>query len=265
MPLLIRALTPLRWRPLHREHFFLRPDELLWVPMTFETPLHIQRSDLIGQRHQIDPPVTGRTTDAFVHVNAVIEIDEVWKVVHSRPLDRLAGAPAFANRFEIRTVRPDLGMAIHASLSWRNARISKSLNGGMTIAAIDSVVSDVMFVAELNGLFAREISLGVVRGPVEFEQKPNDYRDEEDRAEDADFRYEVGASMKDLAHRLLSSRRELENCSRTRIGDCASSRQFHPAWKTECFDLSERSETWFTERCSTLFSWLEHYCLGAGI
>jgi len=205
MPLLISALTPLRGWPLHREHFLLRPDELLWVAMTLETPLHIQRRDLISQRHQIDSPVTSRATDAFVYVNAVIEINEVGKVVYARPLDRLAGAPAFANGFEIRTVRPDLRMAIHASLGGRNARISKFLNGGMTIAAIDSVISDVMFMAELNGLFAREISLGVVRGSVKFEQKPNDYRDEEDRAEDADFRYEVGASMKDLTHRRLSS------------------------------------------------------------
>ena len=205
MPLLIGALTPLRGWPLHREHFLLRPDELLWVAMTLETPLHIQRRDLISQRHQIDSPVTSRATDAFVYVNAVIEINEVGKVVNPSPPYWLAGAPALANGFEIRAVRPDLRMAIHAGLGRRNSRVSQLLDSGVTVAAVDAVISDVMFMTKLNGLFAREKCLGVVRGPVEFKQKPNDYRDEEDRSEDADFRYEVGASMKDLTHRRLSS------------------------------------------------------------
>lgn len=75
----------------------------------------------------------------------------------------------------------------------------------MTIAAVDAVIANVVFVAELNRLFAREVSLSVVRRPVELEEQPDNYRDKEDRAEDTDFRYEVGASLKNLAHRLLSS------------------------------------------------------------
>lgn len=149
--------------------------------------------------------MTGRAADALVHVNAVIEINEVRQIVHSCPLDRLAGAPALANRLEVRAVRPYLRMAIHACLRRRNTCISQLLDSGVTIAAVDAVISDVMFVAELNGLFAREISLSIVRGSVEFEQQPDNDGDEKDRAEDADFRYEVSASMKDLAHRLLSS------------------------------------------------------------
>jgi hypothetical protein len=154
--------------------------------------------------------VTGRAADAFVHVNAVIEIDKVGKIVHSCPPDRLARPPAFADRLEIRAVRPDLRMAIHTGLSRRNAGVSQLLDGRVTISAIDAVISDVMFVAELNGLFAREISLSVVRGPVEFKQEPDDYCDEENRAEDANFRDKVGTSMKDLAHRFAKSRLELE-------------------------------------------------------
>lgn len=98
MPLLIAALTPLCGRPLHCEHFLLRPDELLGIAMTLETPLHIQGCDLVSQRHEVDSPVTGRAADALVHMNAVIEINEVRKIVHFRPLDRLARPPALADR-----------------------------------------------------------------------------------------------------------------------------------------------------------------------
>jgi hypothetical protein len=101
-------------------------------------------------------------------------------------------------------------MAIHTGLSRRNACIGKLLDCGVAVTAIDAVISDVMFVTELNGLFAREIRLSVIGGSVEFEQEPDDYRDEENRAEDANFRDEVGASMKDLTHRFAKSRLELE-------------------------------------------------------
>jgi len=80
----------------------------------------------------------------------------------------------------------------------------------VAVPAVDAVIPDVMFVAELNGLFSRKICLCVVGGSVEFEQKPDDYCDEENRAEDANFRNKVGTSMKDLSHRFAKSRLELE-------------------------------------------------------
>lgn len=205
MPLSVVALIPNQRRPLHREHFFLRPDELFRLAMTLETPLHLKRSNLIRQRHEVHPPMTGRASHTFVHMYAVIEIDEVGQVVNTSPLDRLAGAPAFTHRFKIRTICPDLRMTIHAGLSWRNAGIRKFLNRRVTITAINSIIADVMLVTELNGLFARKKRLSVVRGSIEFEQQPGDYPNEEHRAEDADLRNEVGASMKDLGHGQLSS------------------------------------------------------------
>ena len=144
--------------------------------------------------------MTRGAANAFVHVNAVIEIDEVGQVVNAGPADRLACAPTLTNRFEVRTVRPDLRVAVHAGLGWRNACISEFLNGSVTVATIDAVVAGVMFVTELNGLFARKVRLSVVRRPVEFEQQPNGDCDKEDSAEDAYLGNEVRASMKDLAH-----------------------------------------------------------------
>jgi hemoglobin len=68
----------------------------------------------------IDLPVARRTSDAFVNVDTVIEVDEVGQIVHACPLNRLAGAEAVADWFEERTVRENLGMAVHARLGGWN-------------------------------------------------------------------------------------------------------------------------------------------------
>ena len=82
--------------------------------MTLQTPLHLQRRRLIEDRHVVDPAVTRRTTDAFLNVNAVIEVRVVRQVVYAYPFDRLAGAETCAHRFEVWTIRPDLFVTAHA-------------------------------------------------------------------------------------------------------------------------------------------------------
>src|SRR5262245_7541633 len=136
--------------------------------MTLQTPLHLQRCRLISQRHQIDSPMTGRTSHAFVYVNAVIEIDEVGQVINTLPLDGFACAPALANRLKIRAVGPDLRMAVHTRLGWRDSSKREFLDGSMAVAAIDPVIADMMLVTELDRLLAREESLRVIRRSIEF-------------------------------------------------------------------------------------------------
>ena len=204
-PLPLFVLVVISGRPVHFEDLILRPDEHLRLAMTLEAPLHLQRRRLISQRHQVNSPVTSRAPHALVYVNAVIEINEVGKVVNARPLDGVTCAPALADWFQIRTVCPNLRVAIHTGLRGRDSRIRELLNSGVTVAAIDPVIAGVMLVAELNGLFAREESLSVVRGPVEFEQHPDGNPDEEDRAEDGSLRDEVRASIEDLPHRFSNS------------------------------------------------------------
>lgn len=152
--------------------------------------------------------MTGRTSHAFVHVNAVIEIDEIRQVINTLPLNRLACAPALANRFEIRAVSPDLRMAVHTSLGWRDPGERELLDCSMAVTAIDSVIANVMLVTELNWLLAREESLGVIRRSIEFKQHPYEDGGKEDRTEDRRLGNEVGASIEDLPHRFL---RAIEN------------------------------------------------------
>ena len=100
--------------PRHVEDLALVPQKTFRLAMTLETPLHLQRRCRERDRHFIDSAVTRRTTDAFVHVNTVIEISVIRQIVNADPLDRFAGAKTGAHRFEIWTVRPDLFVTTHA-------------------------------------------------------------------------------------------------------------------------------------------------------
>src|SRR5260370_41554586 len=94
-------------------------------------------------------------TDAFVHVNAVVEINEIRKVVDPRPHQRVAAAKAGADRLKHGRVRPDLRMAVHACFSRRNAGEAGSLYRGMAVAATQSEPAHAVMMAEGNRLQLR--------------------------------------------------------------------------------------------------------------
>jgi len=87
----------------------------------------------------------------------MVEVDEIGQVVDPRPVERHASAPALTNRFQVWTVREQLGVAVHANLGRGNPRKGRSLYRDVTISTINPVISDVMFVAKLDGLSARNI------------------------------------------------------------------------------------------------------------
>src|SRR5262249_23528684 len=144
--------------PLHAEYLRLGPDELLRLAMARHTPLHLKRVLLIDRGHVVDLAVTRRAADTLRHVNAVIEVNEFREVVDTLSLDRLVLTETRAHRFQIRTVVPQLAVAVHAGLRRRHSRGGRGFDRLMTISAIDAVIADVMFVAELNGLLFFEIT-----------------------------------------------------------------------------------------------------------
>ena len=89
--------------------------------MTLKAPFHLQRRGLRNDRHLIDAAVAGRATDALIHMDRVIEIREVGKVMDSNPLKRLAGFETYADRLEISAVSPNLFVAVHADGRGRHA------------------------------------------------------------------------------------------------------------------------------------------------
>ena len=124
--------------PGHIENFGPRPDVLLHVAMTIQTPFHVHRIDGKGDRHLIDSPMTTRATNALVNVNAVIEIGELGQVVYARPDEWLPAAKARADRFEHWAVRPNLRMTVHAYRRGRHACKRRFFDRRVTITAINS-------------------------------------------------------------------------------------------------------------------------------
>lgn len=57
----------------------------------------------------------------------------------------------------------------------------------MTITAVDSIISDMVFMAKLNRLLAFEELTGVPGGAIEFHCNPQRRDDNKDRAVDRDF------------------------------------------------------------------------------
>ena len=187
-------------RPFHLKHLVTRANEVLGIAMTLQTPLHLQRRDLPCLRHLIDSTVTGRTPDTLVHVNTVIEIDEVRQVVNPSPLERRAGTPALANWLKILTIGEELRVAVHTGFCRRYSCRSSRLDCCMAIPAIDSVIADVMFMRELNRLILRHIRLGDVRRAIDLIQEPAQEAGNKDAAKDAHFGNRVTAVVEDLRH-----------------------------------------------------------------
>ena len=168
--------------------------------MAVDAPLHQQRVGLEHQRHLIHATMTGRTAYALIHMNAVVEIHEIGKAVNLDPLDGFTRAVAFAHRLQIVRILEEDGMAVHAGFRGRDTWKSGGLHAGMAIPAIDSIVSDMMFVAELHWLFARDVLAGHIRRTRRPKYRQNSKPPHKNIREDTKTRDEVGASMKNLGH-----------------------------------------------------------------
>ena len=131
--------------------------------MTFDAPLHLQCIFLENRRHVVDLAVARRAADAFGNMDAVIEIGKFRQIVNPFPLDRFVIAKTGADRLKIWAVGPDLAMAIHARLRRRHSRGRRSFDRLVAIAAIDTVIADMVLVAELDRLLLLKITTGQVR------------------------------------------------------------------------------------------------------
>ena len=50
---------------------------LLRIAMTINAPVHVQRVFFERKRHQVHAPMAGGAADAFVDMNAVVEVHEI--------------------------------------------------------------------------------------------------------------------------------------------------------------------------------------------
>jgi len=107
--------------------------------------------------------VTRLASNALVHVNSVIEVNEIRNVVDPDPFNGTIFAKTGAHRLERGTVCPHLLVAIHADLCRWNSGKGGSLYRCVAIAAVNAQATDMMLVAERNRLIARYELIADVR------------------------------------------------------------------------------------------------------
>ena len=130
-----------------------------------EAPRHMQIHRFPSQRHLVHAAVTCLTAHAFVHMNAVIEIDKIGKTVDPVPTDRTVIAQTCAHRFQHIARRPDLLVAIHASRCWRNSCERTPFDFRVAISAVDAQPAYMMLVTEGNGLIEWYAFISHIRRP----------------------------------------------------------------------------------------------------
>ena len=122
------------------------------MAMTGETPLHVHICGLPRKRHLVHTAVTGFAANTLVHVNAVIEVDEIREVVDTIPAERPVLTQARPDRFQHVAVSPDLLVAIHTHGRRWNSGEGADLNRVVAVPAVDTEAPNMMLMAERNRL-----------------------------------------------------------------------------------------------------------------
>ena len=176
-----------------------RAKVILRSAMALETPAHAVGFGMVDDFHVIHLSVTGHATDAPVHVNRMVEVDVIRRLVNPYPGNRVAGFPGFADGSQFRAQRLDLGVAVHAGLRSGNVGVRGFLHPGVAVAAIHSQLVDVQRVIEGHGLG------WLIANPGIFGRKvighAGDHAGRYHRNADQDFDWKpVGPSWENVGH-----------------------------------------------------------------
>jgi len=106
--------------------------------MTFETPSHAVRFCVINDRHVVYGTVAAKTTNAAIHMRAVIIKNVIGRAMDLHPLNGVASLPTHTYRLELRIVLLHLRMAVHACLRSGQIRVGSHIDKTVTVTAIHS-------------------------------------------------------------------------------------------------------------------------------
>src|SRR5207249_8970828 len=138
--------------PVGIENGRLRTEVRRRVAMTAEAPFHLHRLFAPGQRHPVHRAVAGDASDTLVHMDGVVEIDEIANIVDARPMDWLGFCEALADWRQHRGVGPKLRVASHADFGRGEAGKGGGLDRSVTVTAIDAERTRMVLVTEGDGL-----------------------------------------------------------------------------------------------------------------
>ena len=83
--------------PSHVSDLFYWSKIRFGIAMAIQAPAHTEGLVLAHHIHLIDAAMAGHATDAHRHVNAVIEVDVIGKIVNPFPFDWLTRRLTFPN------------------------------------------------------------------------------------------------------------------------------------------------------------------------
>ena len=168
--------------------------------MAVQAPFRLQRVLRVHQRHLVDAPMAACAANALVHMDGVIEVDKIRKVVNLGPDKAFAGGPAVPHRLQQLGVGPDLRVTVHAGARGRNAGVARFLHCGVTVLALQAEALNVMLVAEGNRLLS---ALALPRDPrraLQLVERDPQSDDDQPRQHQAHASQCIGAAVEDLRH-----------------------------------------------------------------
>jgi len=144
--------------------------------MAIEAPTHGQRLIHADNFHLIDAPVATSATHPGREVHAVVEKRVVGQLVHPHPAHGIARIPALPKRRKLGRVGAHNRVTTHARLCRWNHRLLRTLDIGVTIAAVDSELTRVKAMTIRNRLLRAVANLKVARREVPPHAERHDRR-----------------------------------------------------------------------------------------
>ena len=126
--------------------------------VTIEAPAHRERRRLLDLVHLGDCAVTLLAGDLRQQMPAVIEVDEIRKVVHLDPADRPLLQHRFAEFLQLSRLPGEQRVTVHADVGGRNPGMPALSCAGVAIEAGHFRLPRVQAMGERNGL-SRAVSL----------------------------------------------------------------------------------------------------------
>ena len=176
------------------------PDVLFGRSMAIEAPLHVKCRGLGNERHLVHASVAARASNAFIDMNAVIEINKPGQIMDAVPRDGLSRPVTRADRLEHRAVNPDLGVTAHAGVCRRNPGKRTRLDRCMTVPAVNAELAGVVLMAKLDRLFSRYTYVRGVPGAFEGHNQPDPSSCQQEDHSEADQSNRIRRTRKYLGH-----------------------------------------------------------------
>lgn len=138
----------------------------LGMPVAIEAPTHAQRLVVRDDGHLVDLAVAAFASDSAFHVDGMIEIDVIRRLVNPLPRYWIAALPARLHCGQLGTIWLDQRMTSDARLSGRDVRAGGFLDARMAKKARHSQLPDMLGMGERNRLNRSVTDAGVFRRTV---------------------------------------------------------------------------------------------------